>query len=142
MQEVGRIGTAIDLQFGVGRLHGSRHREHPAFGRQIVAFQQVTILTGSADIFPSRCSAARFRDHMVKGQFMCPVLGATILASPAVAQEYVKSGKGRAGFWLNIFLQRDDARDFHLEAGGPDNRIVFLHDADAVEEHSLYSFLP
>ena len=73
---------------------------------------------------------------------MGAMLGTAVLAGPAVTQEDVKSGKGRAGFRLNIFLQRDNARDFHLETGGPDDRIVFLHDADAVEEHSLDGFLP
>ena len=124
MQEVGRIGTTVDLQFRIRRLHRSGHREHAAFGWQVVTLKQVTILAGRADIFPSRCSAARFRNHMVEGQFMGAMASAAILAGPAVAQKDVEAGKGRTRLGLNIFLQRDDARNFHLEAGGADDGVI------------------
>ena len=73
---------------------------------------------------------------------MRPVFPAAILAGPLVAQKDVKSGEGRPRLGLHVFFQRDDARHFHLEAGGMDDLIVFGDDAHTVKEHSLDGFLP
>lgn len=93
MQEAGRIGTPVDLQFVVARLERLAQREHAAFGRQVIALQQIAVLAGRQDILPCRRPAAGFRDQVVKGQLMRFMLYAAILARPLVAQEYVKSCK-------------------------------------------------
>lgn len=142
VQEVGRIGAAIQLQLDGGGLQWLADREHFAFLGQVIALQEVAVLAGGADVFPGGGAAAGFRDNVVEGQFMGAVFGPAILAGPAVAQENVKPRKGGPRLGLHIFLQRNDAGDLHLKTGGTNNSIVFGYDADTVEEHSLDSFLP
>ena len=57
--------------------------------------------------------AARARHQMVEGQV---VAVAAILAGEAVAQEHVEPGEGRVARRPDIGLERDDARQLHLEA--------------------------
>ena len=142
MQEVGRIGAAVQLQFYRGGLQRFADREHFAFLGQVIALQEVAVLAGGADVLPGGRATAGLRNNMVEGQLVRTVSASAILAGPAVAQEDVKPREGGSRLGLHVFLQRNDAGHLHLETGGTNNSIVFGYDADAVEEHSLDSFLP
>lgn len=58
MQKIRRICPPVDLQLEIGRLEGPPEREHPAFCGQVIALQQVALLTGGEDIFPCGRAAA------------------------------------------------------------------------------------
>lgn len=142
MQEVGRIGAAVDLQLIVGGLERLAQREHAAFGRQVITLQQIALLAGGQDVFPCGGAATGFGNKVVEGQFVRFMLLAAVLAGPFVAQEYVKPRKGRPCFRLHIFFKGNYAWHLHLKARRVDHFIVFGDDADAIEEYSFDRFLP
>src|SRR4051794_1266906 len=65
-----------------------------------------------------------------------------ILTGKLVAQENVEPREGRMGGWLYEILQRDDARQLHLEARAAHRAFVMRHDIHALEEDGLDRVLP
>ena len=80
--------------------------------RQCAALAQIARRAGRDDVVPPRLAAARARDQMIERQV---VLVAAVLAAEAVAQEHVEPREGRIKRRLHIGLERDDARQPHLE---------------------------
>ena len=67
---------------------------------------------------------------------------AAILAGEAVAQEDVEPREGRMGRWLHEGLERDHARQLHLEGRAVHRAVVIGDDVHAFEEHRLDRVLP
>jgi len=142
VQVIGRESAAVVLQHVGRRLHRLMARIHPALLRQPIAFQQIAPGAGSHDVGPQGPPAPRARHDVIEGQVVRGMRPAAILAGEAVAQEDVKPGKGRVARGVDIFLQRDDARQPHLERRAADDRVVMVDDVDPVEEHRLDRILP
>src|SRR6266849_3940831 len=62
--------------------------------------------------------------------------------APAVAQENVESREGRTPRRRNVFLERDDAGQPHLEGGAAHDAVVKRDDVDPVEAYRLDRLLP
>ena len=142
VQKARWISATIDLQLVVGRLERLTQREHAALGRQVVALEQIAMLTSGQDIFPGGRTPTGFGNKVVEGQLVRFVLYAAILAGPFVTQEDVEPCEGGARLWLDIFFEGDHARHFHLKARRMDDLIIFGNYADSVKEHSFDGFLP
>src|SRR5215467_12738339 len=67
---------------------------------------------------------------------------AAILAGESVAQEHVEAGKGRMGRRLHEGLERDHARQLHLERRAMHRAVVIGDDVHALEENRLNRVLP
>src|SRR6267154_2126556 len=65
-----------------------------------------------------------------------------VLASKAVPQEHVEPRESGMPRRVDVFLQRDDTGQPHLEGGAAHNGIVMVDDVDAVEKHRLDRVLP
>src|SRR3989338_2441234 len=79
---------------------------------------------------------------MVERQLVCLVAGVAILASPSVAQENIKSGKGRCPLYRHIFFQDNYRRQFHFHSGGANNAPIFGKNGHSFTKNGLNSFLP
>ncbi len=90
-------------------------------------------------LHPGRVSAARARQQVVEGEV---VARAAILAGEAVAQEHVEAGEGRLRRGLHEGLERDHARQLHLEARAVHRAVVLGDDVHPLEEHRLDGVLP
>src|SRR5690348_11089923 len=124
MQEIGWEGAPVLLQPLRRGLHRRVTREHAALRRDAVALEQVAARAGGDDVFPGGAAAARARHNMVEGQIMRWEVVAAILADEAVAQEHVEAREGRAPRRRNVFLERDDAGQPHLEGWAAHDAVV------------------
>src|SRR5947208_3533691 len=79
----------------------------------------------------------RARHEVVESQLVRRVGLAAILAAKPVAQKDVEPGESRMARSRHILLQRDDARQLHLQRGAAHADIVVIDDVDAIEEHRL-----
>ena len=142
MQIVGRERAAVLLQHIGRRLDRAVPRVHPALPRQAVALPQIAGAAGGHDVGPNGAPAAGARHEVIEGQLVRGVGLAAILAGKAIAQEDVEAGERRVAGGGHVFLQRNDARQLHLQRGAAHADIVMIDDVDAVEEHRLDRVLP
>src|SRR6185437_11082105 len=142
VQEVRWEGAAVLLQRMRRGLAWSVLGIHTAFLRQPAPLEEIAGGAGGDDVVPGRAAAARARHDMVEGQVLRRMGMAAILASKAVAQEDVEPRKGRPPRRRDVFLERDDARQPHLETRAADHLFVFGDDVDPFEEHCLHRLLP
>jgi hypothetical protein len=112
---------------------------HVDLPRQLVGLLEIARRAGSDDVVPGRAAAARAGHDVVEREI---VLVAAILALEAVAQEHVEPGEGWVPGRPHVVLERDHARQEHLEAGAPDNPVVARDDVHALEEDRLDGVLP
>jgi hypothetical protein len=70
------------------------------------------------------------------------VARAAILAGETVAQKNIEAREGRLPERPDIALERDDARQLHLEARAMHRVIVERDDIHAIEKHRLDGVLP
>ena len=142
VQEVGREGAAVALQLVGGRLLGPAQRVHVAFPRQAVGLPEIAALTGGDHVVPGGSPAARARDHVIEGQLLGAMVLAAVLAVEQVAQEDIEAGEGRPAVQVDVFLERDDAGQAHLEARRAHHAVVLRDDIDPLQEHGLDRVLP
>ena len=112
---------------------------HLGLVRQLAALEQIARRARRGDVLPARHAAPRSRHEMIEGQVL---IVAAVLASEFVAQEHVELGEGGIERGPDVSLERDHARQLHLEGRGADGAIVFGNDIDAVEEDGLHRVLP
>src|SRR5260370_5416442 len=124
------------------RLLWAEPRVHPALLGQAAALQEVARRAGGDDVVPGRAAAARARHDVIEGQIVRRVRLAAILTAEAVAQEDVEPGESGTARGGNVFLQRDDAGQAHLEARAAHHLPIFGDDVDAIEKYRLDDFLP
>src|SRR5690242_1432478 len=117
VEVVRREGATVLLELEGTRLERTSLGMHMRLMRQAVAFAQVAGLAGGDDVLPIGAPAARARHHMVEGQVRRRRALAAILAAEAIAQEHVEPGEGRPALLWDEFLERDDRRQLHREAG-------------------------
>ena len=67
---------------------------------------------------------------------------AAILARETVAEKNVESGESRMARRRNEFLERNNARQLHIESGGMNGAVVFGENIDAIKKDSLDGILP
>src|SRR5262249_44125111 len=112
---------------------------HAGFGRRHVALLEIAVRAGGDNVDPGRVAATRSRHDVVEGQV---VAGGTILAGELVAQEYVEPRERRMGRRFDEVLERDHARQLHLEARAAHRLLVVGDDVHAIEKHCLDRVLP
>src|SRR6202011_4049482 len=114
-------------------------RKHPRLLRSQVSLAQIARRTGRDHVLPGGLAALAARDDVIEGEV---VVGRTILADEAVAQEHVEPGEGGMRGRLDEGFQRHHARQLDLERRAAHRAVVVLNDIDAVEEHRLDRVLP
>ena len=142
MQVVRRKGAAVFLQFMAQRPPRHLLGIHATLPRQAVALFKVAPATGGDDVFPYGAAALGTRNDMVECEVRRGAMMAAILAAEAVAQKNIEareSGVTRGG---DIFLERDNARQFHFETGRMHHTVIFGKNVDAVQKHGLDGVLP
>src|SRR5262245_13629864 len=82
---------------------------------------------------------ARARQQMIEGEI---ITLAAILAGEAVTQKDIEPGKGRVRRRLHKGLERNNARQLHLEGGAVHGAVVIGDDVHAFEEDRLDRVLP
>src|SRR4249920_755190 len=110
------------------RLEWHLRWPHPGFVRREVALAQITGRTRRDHVVPGGMPATRSRQYMIEGEV---VTVAAILAGEAVARENVKSCECRMSRWLHEGLERDDARQLHLEGWAVHRAVVIGDDVYA-----------
>src|SRR5450631_831563 len=114
-------------------------RKHPRLLRRQVSLAQIARRTCRDHVLPRGLAALAARDDVIEGEV---VVGRTILADEAVAQEYVEPGEGGMRGRPDEGFQRHHARQLNLERRAAHRAVVVLNDIDAVEEHRLDRVLP
>src|SRR5262249_60948672 len=94
------------------RLEWHLRWPHPRFVRRQTALAKVAWRAGCNDIVPGRMATARAGQQMIEGEV---VTLAAVLASEAVAEKDVEAGEGWVRRWLHEGLERNHARQLHLE---------------------------
>src|ERR1700727_3994526 len=87
-------------------------RKHPRLLRRQISLAQIAGRTGGDHIFPGGLAALAAWDDVIEGEI---VIGRTILADEAVAQEHVEPGKGGMRGRLDEGFQRHHAWQLNLE---------------------------
>ncbi len=139
VQMVRREGAAAVLQLPAGRTYGGHVELHMRLLRRAATFFQVAGQARGGDIFPAGNPAQTAWDDVIEGQV---IARSAILALELVAQEQVESGECGIFGGLYILAQRDDRRDFHVEAWAVHMPVVVGDNVDLVEKHCLYRGLP
>src|SRR6266853_1062010 len=142
VQEIGRGAAAVLLQQMSRRLHRRVTGIHAAFPGYAIALEQIAARAGRDDVLPGGAPAARARHDVIERQIVGREVVAAILADEAVAQEHVESREGRTPRRRNVFLERDDAGQPHLEGGAAHDAVVKRDDVDPVEAYRLDRLLP
>ena len=139
MQVIGREAAAVAAQLvhcglvrRVARIHGDMMREPSAL-------EQIAGRTRRHHIVPRRLAATGARHQVIECQI---VARAAILAFEAVAQKHVEPGERRVARGLHVGLERDHARQLHLEARRMHHPLIFGEDIHPLEEDGLDSVLP
>ncbi len=76
---------------------------------------------------------------MIERQFFCR---AAILTAEPVPQEEIKPGKGRLFVLLDVAFEADNAGEAHLEAGRPNNAVIFRNNIHPLKKDRFERILP
>src|SRR5262249_10252452 len=125
VQVAWREGTAVFLQLLRRRLRRIAVEVHAALANEPVALQEIARAAGGDDIGPHRAPAARFGHDVVEGELVGREIAAAVLTIEVIAQEDVKPRESRPTRRRHVLLERNDARQVHLEARTVDLALVF-----------------
>src|SRR4029079_6200607 len=139
VQIIWREEPTVAVQVVHRRLERHLRWPHPRFVRREVAFAQIARRAGRNDVVPGRVAATRARQQVIEGEV---VALAAVLAREAVAQEDVEPGEGRVGRRFHEGLERNHARQLHLERRAVHRAIVIGDDIHAFEKDCLDRVLP
>src|SRR3954471_11268611 len=139
VQVVRREAPAVAVQVVHARLERHLRRPHLGLVHRQVALPEIARRAGGDHVDPGGVAAARARQQMIEGEV---VAGAAILAAELVAQEDIEAGEGGLGRGLHEGLERDNARELHLQAGAVHGAVVLGDDVYALEKYRLDGVLP
>jgi len=97
--------------------------------RRASTLLHVTGSAGCDDVFPRGFTAQTSGDDMVEGEVFA---AATIFALKMITQKDVEAGEGGELALFHILSQRDNAGNFHVEAGRVHFAIVACHDVHSI----------
>src|SRR4051812_33082558 len=103
------------------RLGRALRKIHSCFLYPLASPSQIAWRASGDDVDPGRKPPARARQQMIEGEI---VAASAILAGETVAQEHVEARERRMGRGLHEGLERDHARELHLEARGMHRPLV------------------
>ncbi len=98
---------------------------HVALLGQAAAFTHIAAAAGRDDIFPNRAPTFGARNNVIECQIRRWFAMTAILAGKTIAQENIKTREGGIARCGDIFLQRDNAWQFHLETWRMHRAVIF-----------------